>query len=140
MTEVSREVVFDVPIETAYAVITDFAQYPKFLKDIRTIRVLKSTKTGAEIYFKLTVFKEIEYVLKFTLKAPTSVTWTLQSGDAFRKNSGSWKLKTLGKDATEATYTLDVELGLFMPGMISKMLVANSLPATLNAFKKRIES
>jgi ribosome-associated toxin RatA of RatAB toxin-antitoxin module len=139
MSDVSREVVFDVPIERAYAVIGDFAKYPKFLKDVKSVKVLKSGKTSAEVLFKLKLFKEIEYTLHFTLKAPTRITWSLKSGTMFRKNSGSWTLKSLGKNATEAIYTLDVELGLFVPSMVSKMLVAQSLPDTLRAFKSRIE-
>lgn len=139
MTAVTRTVVFDVPIETAYAVITDFAKYPTFLKDITATKVLKSTTSSADVFFRLNVFKEIEYTLSFTLKTPTSITWKLKSGDSFRKNSGSWKLKKLGRDATEAVYTLDVELGLFVPSMISAMLVSNSLPATLKSFKTHIE-
>lgn len=140
MTEVSRDILFEAPIATAYAVITDFEKYPKFLKDIQSVRVLKKSKTGAEVLFKLNLFKEIEYTLTFTLRAPTSVTWKLKSGGMFRKNSGSWKLQKLDAKTTDAVYTLDVELGSFMPGMISRMLIAQSLPATLKAFKKKIES
>lgn len=139
MTEVSREAVFDVPIEVAYDVITDFARYPKFLKDVKTVKVVKATKTSADVFFRLNVFKEVDYTLHFNLKTPTTVTWKLKSGESFRKNSGSWKLKKLGPGATEAIYTLDVELGLFVPSMVSKMLIAQSLPGTLKAFKTRIE-
>lgn len=140
MTAVARDVVFDAPIETAYAVITDFARYPRFLKDIKAVKILKATKTSAEVFFRLTVFKEIDYTLTFTLKAPTSITWKLKSGDSFRKNAGSWKLKRLGKTATEAIYTLDVDLGIWIPGFVSTTLVSSSLPATLKAFKAKIES
>lgn len=140
MTEVSRDILFEAPIVVAYAVITDFEKYPKFLKDIQSVRVLKKTKTSAEVLFKLTLFKEIEYTLTFTLRAPTSVTWRLKTGGMFRKNSGSWKLQKLDANTTDAVYTLDVELGSFMPGMISRMLISQSLPATLKAFKKKIES
>lgn len=140
MTLVSREVVFDAPIDEAYAVITDFAQYPKFLKDITSVKVIKATKTAAEVAFHLNLFKEIDYTLTFTLKSPTTVSWKLKSSKTLRKNSGSWKLKKLDATTTEATYSLDVEMGLLVPGMISKMLIAQSLPGTLKAFKARTES
>ncbi len=140
MSEVSREIVFDAPIDVAHSVISDFKNYPKFLKDITSVKVLKSTKTSAEVSFSLNLIKKIEYTLSLTLKSPTTVSWKLKSSDSLKKNSGSWKLKKLDANTTEATYTLDVEFGLLVPGFISKMLVGSSLPATLQAFKKRIES
>jgi len=140
MTDVSSEVVFEAPIETAYDVITNFAQYPKFLKDMKAVKLLKATKTSADVFFRLDLIKDVEYTLRFKLKSPTSITWTLLEGGMFKKNTGGWKLKKLDANTTEATYTLDVEFGFFVPSMIAKMLTAQSLPATLKAFKSRIES
>lgn len=140
MTAVSQDIVFDAPIETAYAVIADFAKYPKFLKDMTSVKVIKSTKTSAEVSFALNLIKKIEYTLTLTLKSPTTVSWKLKSSDSLRKDSGSWKLKKMDANTTEATYTLDVEFGMLVPGFISKMLIGSSLPSTLLAFKKRIES
>lgn len=139
MAAVTRDTVFDAPIDAAYRVITDFAQYPKFLKDVASVKVLKAGKASAEVAFQLNLFKKIDYTLLFTLKAPTSVVWKLKSSTVLRKNSGSWRLKKLDARTTEATYSLDVDMGLLVPGMISKMLIAQSLSGTLKAFKSRIE-
>jgi ribosome-associated toxin RatA of RatAB toxin-antitoxin module len=140
MTAVTRDIVFEVPIDVAYAVITDFASYPKFLKDMTSVKIIKTTQTTAEVAFHLSLFKDIDYTLRFTLKSPTSVRWKLKSSKTLRKNVGSWTLKKLDATTTEASYALDVEMGLLLPGMISKMLVAQSLPGTLKAFKSRMES
>lgn len=140
MTEVSRQIIFEAPITAAYAVIVDFAKYPRFLKDMTSVKVFQSTKTSAEVRFTLNLIKEVDYTLNLTLKAPTRVAWTLKSSTTLRKNSGSWALKKLDARTTGATYTLDVEFGMLVPGFIGKMLVAQSLPSTLAAFKKRIES
>lgn len=140
MTAVTREIAIEAPIDVAYSVITDFAHYPKFLKDMTAVKVIKATKTAAEVAFHLNLFKDVEYTLSFTLKSPTSVRWKLKSSKTLHKNSGSWTLKKLDATTTEATYSLDVEMGLLVPGMISKMLIAQSLPGTLKAFKSRIES
>lgn len=140
MAAVSQEIVFEAPIEVAFDVIADFKNYPKFLKDMTSVAVLKSTKTAAEVSFTLNLIKKIEYTLALTLKSPTTVSWKLKSSDSLRKNVGSWKLKKLDANTTEATYTIDVEFGMMVPGFISKMLVGSSLPSTLKAFKKRIEA
>lgn len=140
MTAVSQEIVVETPIDSAFDVIADFKNYPKFLKEMTSVKVLKSTKTSAEVSFTLNLIKKVEYTLALTLKAPTTIAWKLKSSDSLRKNVGSWKLKKLDAETTEATYTIDVEFGMMVPGFISKMLIGSSLPATLKAFKKRIES
>ncbi len=139
MTAVSQEIVFETPIRAAFDAIADFKSYPKFLKDVSKVAVLKSTKTSAEVRFTLNLIRKIEYTLALTLKPPTTVSWRLKSSDSLRKNVGSWRLKKLDADTTEATYTIDVEFGILVPSFISRMLIAQSLPATLAAFKRRIE-
>ena len=56
-----------------------------------------------------------------------------------KSNNGSWTLEALDKNLTKATYTIDIKLGLFVPGPISKIIVGSNLPAMMSAFKKRIE-
>lgn len=140
MTAVSQDIVFESPIDVAFDVIADFKKYPKFLKDVTAVKVLKSSKTSAEVCFTLNLIKKVEYTLALTLKAPTTVSWKLKSSDSLRKNSGSWKLKKRNAHSTLATYTLDVKFGMLVPGFISRLLIGSSLPATLAAFKKQIES
>lgn len=140
MAAISEIVIVKSSIANAFKVITDFAAYPKFLKDISDVTVLKSTKTSAQVELHLNLIKSIRYSLNFKLKSPNRVSWELLDGDMFKKNSGSWVLTPLEPKLTEAIYTLDVEFGLFVPSMISKLLIAKSLPSTLAAFKKRMEA
>jgi hypothetical protein len=51
-------------------------------------------------------------------------------------------LKDLGKARTEVTYSLEVELKGFLPGLglIEKTLVNTNLPLTMKAFAKRAAS
>ena len=69
----------------------------------------------------------------------SGLTWTLVDGP-FVRNNGSWRLKATNDDGTLATYTADVELKGFLPGFLERRLVAESLPATLRAFRDRAES
>lgn len=139
MSAISEIIVVKAPIEKAFKVITDFEAYPKFLKDVTDVTVLKSGKAAVQAEFHLNLIKSIAYTLAFTLKSPTKISWKMVKGDMFKKNSGSWVLTKLEPKLTELIYTLDVEFGLFVPSMVSNMLIAKSLPTTLAAFKKRIE-
>jgi ribosome-associated toxin RatA of RatAB toxin-antitoxin module len=57
-------------------------------------------------------------------------------------NNGRWTLKDLGQARTEVTYSLEVELKGFFPGlgMIEKTLVNTNLPTAMKAFAKRAAS
>ena len=57
-------------------------------------------------------------------------------------NNGGWKLKDLGNGKTEVTYSLEVELKGFFPGlgMVEKTMVSTNLPMNMKAFAKRAAS
>ena len=66
--------------------------------------------------------------------------WTLHKAKMFRRNSGSWEIDDLGGGLVRATYSIDIAFFVLVPKAISNRLVGTSLPATLEAFKKRAES
>jgi ribosome-associated toxin RatA of RatAB toxin-antitoxin module len=67
------------------------------------------------------------------------VKWSLDNGDMMKVNNGGWDLQDLGGGRTQVTYTIEVELKGFIPGlgMIEKTLVNTNLPLTLKAFYER---
>ena len=69
------------------------------------------------------------------------MSWSLVSGDMMKVNNGKWTLKDVG-GKTEVTYSLEVELKGFLPGlgMIEKTLVNTNLPLTMKAFGKKAAS
>ena len=138
MAKVSESIEIDAAPETCFKVITDYEKYPSFLKETKSVVVRKKTGQTAEVTYTIEVIKRISYTLKMIGKAPSTITWSLLEGEMMKKNSGEWNLKgTNGK--TRATYSVDIEFGIFVPGMISKMLVGSNLPTMLKSFKKKIE-
>ena len=139
MTEVSRSIVIDAPREEVFDVVTDFESYPEFLPEMKEVNLEKGSAKEAVTSFKLQLLKTIKYRLKLKLTRPSSVSWTLLDGEMMKKNTGSWKLKKLSAKKTEAKYSIDIELGGFVPKAVTDRLVSGSLPAMLENFKKRIE-
>jgi hypothetical protein len=68
------------------------------------------------------------------------VRWTFVKGELMRDNRGSWTLESLPDGKTRATYAIEVGVGPLVPRSIVNVLVDQSLPKMLEAFKKRVES
>jgi ribosome-associated toxin RatA of RatAB toxin-antitoxin module len=139
MAGASKTIEINAPIEKVFAVITDYEKYPEFLDEQTGAKVLSKNDNVAEVSFKLKVVKEIEYRLRIVESSPTGIQWTLIKGEMMKENNGGWKLEPNG-DKTKATYSIELGLGLLVPKSVATMLAETTLPKTLEAFKRRIES
>jgi coenzyme Q-binding protein COQ10 len=142
MAKAERTEIFDVPAEKFYQAITDYKSYPKFVDGMKSVEVVTDSGDSATVKFNLNLIKEITYTLKLTGKKNETVSWSLVSGDMMKVNNGGWKLKDLGNGKTEVTYSLEVELKGFFPGlgMVEKTMVSTNLPMNMKAFAKRAAS
>ena len=142
MARAEKTEVFDVPIDKFFKAIIDYKAYPQFVDGMRSVEVQSDTADGATVKFNLSLIKDISYTLKLTNKPNTEVSWTLVGGDLMKVNNGKWILKDLGQARTEVTYSLEVELKGFLPGLglIEKTLVTTNLPSNMKAFAKRAAS
>jgi ribosome-associated toxin RatA of RatAB toxin-antitoxin module len=142
MARAERTETYDVPVDKMYKAIIDYKAYPSFVDGMRTVDVQKESADGATVKFNLSLVKEISYTLNLSHKQNQEVSWSLVAGDMMKVNNGKWTLKDLGQGRTEVTYSLEVELKGFLPGlgMIEKTLVNTNLPLTMKAFAKRAAS
>ncbi len=142
MARAERKEVFDVPVDKFYKAIIDYKAYPSFVDGMRSVDVQNESAEGATVKFNLSLVKEVAYTLKLAHKKDLEVSWSLVNGDMMKINNGKWTLKDLGNNKTEVTYTLEIELKGFLPGlgMIEKTLVNTNLPLTMKAFGKKAAS
>ena len=126
--------------DACYKVITDYETYPEFLKETVAVSVDKKSGNNFEVTFTLHIIKKFSYTLKMVGKPGKEITWTFVKGEFMKDNKGGWILEEVKKGVTKATYAVDLQLGLLVPGAVAKMLVEKSLPTMLKAFKERIEN
>lgn len=141
MPVAQRSIDIDVPPARVMEVVTDFAAYPRFLADMNESTVLRTEPGGVWVVrFAVQVIRRVEYTLRLVKVSETQVRWSMVEG-AFKANNGGWDLEPLDDGTrTRATYTLDLDLGMFVPGSVLKTLLEHNLPATLQAFKQRAEA
>jgi len=137
MPQATRKEVWNAPIEKVFAVLTDYESYPEFVDGCSSVSVISQDESGAEVEFGLNLIKKFKYKLKLSHTAPTTVSWTFDSGDIFKKNEGAWELKDLGDGTTEVNYGLEVEIKGFAPKSIVNSLTEKNLPAMLKSYEKR---
>ncbi len=137
MPQATRKEVWNAPIEKVFAVLTDYESYPEFVDGCSSVSVISQDESGAEVEFGLNLIKKFKYILKLTHVAPTTVSWTFDSGDIFKKNEGAWELKDLGDGTTEVNYGLEVAIKGFAPKSLVSSLTEKNLPAMLKSYEKR---
>ena len=139
MPSTHQSIEIDAAPEQVLAVITDFLRYPEFLNHVRSTRVVRQDATSWEVEFELNLIRPVRYTLRLERQGTEGLTWSLVSG-LFRSNDGSWSLEALdGGVRTRATYTIDLQIGVFLPGSLVNTLVGKELPDMLVAFKKQVE-
>lgn len=139
MAKAEQSIEIKATTKQCFDVITDFESYPDFLKETKGVKIEKKSGNTTEVTFTLELIKKFSYTLKMLAKPTTNLSWSFVKGEIMKDNKGEWVLEDLGGGKTKANYSVDVNLGMFVPGAISKMLIGSNLPAMMDAFKKRIE-
>ena len=140
MPSATREIEIDVTPDELMAVITDFESYPEFIPEMVSARIVRQHGDTWEVAFGIHVVRRLDYTLKLVRVSPTRIEWKLVTG-VFKSNEGSWNLVALnGGSRTHAEYSIDIQVGMFLPGSLVRSLVGKSLPSMLGKFKERAES
>ena len=110
---------------TAYAVLTDYEQVPKFMPDVRTSIVRERTPDRIlleqEAVAKLMFFsKRVQLLLEVHETADT-ITFKDTSGKSFARYEGRWTLAAL-EDRTVISYTLTAKPSFSVPKVVLKRL------------------
>ena len=133
-----QHVDIDAPIEQVWSTVVDFASYPQFLPDLGAVELRRAGPPTWEVAFALHIVRDLRYTLRLTSPEAWTLRWTLVEG-AFQRNEGGWALQALGPNRTRATYEIDVQVAMYVPGNVVRTLVDRSLPDTLARFKAEAE-
>lgn len=143
------------PPETVFDIITDFANYNRFMPYVKECRVLEQTDADHLTCYQLIsppVVSERDYVIQLTLtRGPANngvwkSEWTCKPEAApersgivrVRLNNGSWTLVPgPGGKGTRATYALHTSPGGSIPAFIANKSNTQAIPALFKAVKER---
>lgn len=139
MPKVCESIEIKASSKACYDVMWDYQSYPEFVPGVSSITLAKKKKNEVDVVFGVNLIKDVIYTVHVKGTPSVSIEWHLLEGSLFKKIEGRWDLEDVKKGHTLATYTLDIEFNLYVPGVVAKTLVGSSLPGMLKAFKNRIE-
>src|SRR2546423_15691274 len=141
MASASRSIVIDVSPEAFYRVVQDYARYPEFLTEVKSVRIGPRQGEAVEVTYWLDVkLQVIDFTLLHQPRGPQKIEWHLVRGGEFmRKNQGAWTFERTPAGFTRATYAIDIDLGPLVPSNLEKALAERGLPNLLANFKTRAE-
>jgi coenzyme Q-binding protein COQ10 len=139
MPSATRSIDVNCSPEKLLSVITNFEAYPRFIPEMVSAKIIQQTGDVWEVSFGIHVVRRLDYTLRLTQVNPHRVEWKLVTG-VFRSNEGAWQLTPLDEGTrTHAEYTVDIQVGMFLPGSLVRSLVGKSLPSMLKKFKEQAE-
>ena len=124
--------------ERIWAVLIDYANFPKLFPDIHKMRVLAQDQDGAQVeYWVNAVLTQYHYVLYRRYDEPgRRLTWTRLAGD-LKRIEGSWEIRdTPRPDVHLLVYESYADIG----GVIPKALVRMEAMRKLREMGLRLRS
>ncbi|MFZ8933258.1 MAG: type II toxin-antitoxin system RatA family toxin [Bacteriovoracaceae bacterium] len=137
MPQASITQVFSTDHNTIFDVITNFEQIPSFEPAVTKIKVIENNGQKAKVVFYMKIMIHFKFCVWVDFSQKDYIHWELEEGKLFKKNSGHWKLKTLGPKETEVTYTNEVEINGMAPKFLIKKLIGQRLPEMMENYKKQ---
>lgn len=138
MASAQTKEVFNCTPEEFFKIVSDYESYPKFLTEVKSVKILKNSGNTKEMEYHVSLIKTFKYKLKVNEIPNKSVQFEFIGGDVFKTMKGSWAIKEQsGKCAVE--YNVEATFGLLVPDSVAKPLVSANLPMMMTNFKKRIK-
>ncbi len=122
-----------------YAVVVDFAAYPRLFPELKQTKVLSSTGQKVQVEFRGTMVLPFRYVLDLHCDAQAgSVTWTYVEGEMVKNSIGSWRFTAEG-DGTRIDYETSLHIEAPLPGFILRKITDGLLTLSLPAMFASVE-
>ena len=117
----------------AYAVVADFAAYPRLFPEIKEARVLSTSGKRVRAEFRGNIVVPFRYVLDLDCDPEAlTVGWSYVEGEVIKNSEGGWRFSPEG-NGTRVEYRVAMEISAPVPGFLLRKitdgLVALSLPA-----------
>jgi ribosome-associated toxin RatA of RatAB toxin-antitoxin module len=122
--------------------ITDYETFPEWQSAVKEVDVLSvdSAGLGRDVRFVIDArVRSVSYTLRYAYEQPHLVTWEYVDGDV-RSVEGDFVFEDQGDGTTLATYSLDIDPGVWLPGPVKKMLTEQVMKRSVEDLKRRVEN
>ena len=122
--------------------ITRYETFPEWQSAVKEVDVLSldASGLGRDVRFVIDArVRSVSYTLRYSYERPHRVSWDYLSGDV-RSVEGDFVFDDRGDGTTLATYSLDIDPGVWLPGRVKKMLTEQVMKRSVEDLKRRVEN
>jgi ribosome-associated toxin RatA of RatAB toxin-antitoxin module len=122
--------------------ITDYETFPEWQAAVKEVDVLSrdADGLGRDVRFAIDAkVREVSYTLRYSYERPHLITWDYVEGDV-KSVDGEFVFEDQGDGTTLATYSLDIDPGVWLPGPVKKMLTDQVMKRSVEDLKRRVEN
>lgn len=127
---------------TCFERITDYDTFPEWQSAVKEVDVLNRDDDGRgrDVRFVIDAkVRQVEYTLRYSYEPPHHVAWDYIDGDV-KSVDGEYVFEDQRDGTTLATYSLDIDPGVWLPGRVRKMLTDQVMKRSVEDLKRRVES
>lgn len=139
----TESITVNAPPSVVYGVAVDFASYPTWIADLKSVSVQSSDETGRalNVEFRAAAFgRSSTYTLHYNYDAaPELLSWSQVKADLTSKLDGSYRFHASG-EGTLVNYELEVDLLVPVPSFIKSRAAQRIMSQALRELKARAES
>jgi len=129
--------------ERCFEIVTDFASYPEWARDLKEAIVRDRDSQGrpTEVEFRASALgRSTHYTLAYDYSdAPERLSWSMVKGDIMRAIDGAYWFRPAPSGGTDVQYDLAIELVVPLPGFVKRRAEVRILN-TIRELKARAES
>ena len=138
----THSVLIDAEPAVCFDTITAYETFPEWQAAVKEVDVLSRDKDGRgrDVRFDIDAkVREVSYTLRYSYEPPRRITWDYVDGDV-KSVDGEYVFEGQGDGTTRATYTLDIDPGVWLPGPVKKMLTDQVMKRSVEDLKRRVET
>jgi hypothetical protein len=127
-------------------VLTNFADYPVWARDLKAVSVLERDGEGRGVlvaFRAAAMGRSTNYTLRYDYsQAPDVLAWKVVESDVTRKLDGSYELTPVDgdPDSTNVVYSLVVELVIPLPGFVKRRAEGRIIHTALRELRDYLEA
>ncbi|MGQ9454351.1 MAG: type II toxin-antitoxin system RatA family toxin [Armatimonadota bacterium] len=147
MPKIQSSIEIEGPVEQVYQLARDIESFPKFMPDLKSVRIIEHSEDGRRVISEWTgIVKEFKTTIKWIEEdiwddEQHTCEFSLVKGD-YSKYEGRWKFTDLG-GRTRFDSEIEVEYDVPLVGPLIKNLIAKKMKENVDnmlvAIKQRVE-
>lgn len=127
--------------DQCFEAIADYETFPAWQQAVKEARVVERNADGLGeiVEFRIDAkFREVGYRLHYHYERPGRIWWDFLDGNGVERIEGGYTLEP-DDDGTRATYTLGIDPGVPVPGLIARRLTGEVMKRSVVDLKNEAE-